>query len=67
MHMSGLLISLWDPANQLFIPDKYVMPTRKRLHVSYIQKQTEVIDTTELTGIIDTTACSKQHVRVMQQ
>ena len=34
-HMSGLLISLWEPANSLF--DKYVTPTGKRLHADYVQ------------------------------
>ena len=38
MHASGLLISLWEPANSLFVCDKYVMPTGKRLHAGYVQK-----------------------------
>ena len=31
----GLLISLWEPANPLFVHDKYVTPTGKRLHPGY--------------------------------
>ena len=38
MHVSGLLISLWEPANSLFVHDKYVTPTEKRLHAGYLQK-----------------------------
>ena len=38
MHVSGLLISLWEPANSLFVRDKYVTPTGKRLHAGYVQK-----------------------------
>jgi len=30
-HVSGLLISLWEPANSLFVRNKYVTPTGKRL------------------------------------
>ena len=37
-HVSGLLISLWEPSNSLFVRDKYVTPTGKRLHVGYVQK-----------------------------
>ena len=37
-HVSGLLISLWEPANSLFGRDKYVTPTGKRLHAGYVQK-----------------------------
>ena len=37
-HVSGLFISLWEPANSLFVRDKYVTPTGKRLHAGYIQK-----------------------------
>ena len=37
-HVSGLLISLWEPANSLFICDKYVPPTGKWLHAGYVQK-----------------------------
>ena len=37
-HVSGLLISLWEPANSLFVCDKYVTPTGKRLHAGYVQK-----------------------------
>ena len=36
--VSGLLISLWEPANSLFVRDKYVTPTGKRLHAGYVQK-----------------------------
>jgi len=38
IRVSGLLISLWEPANSLFIRDKYVTPTGKRLHAGYEQK-----------------------------
>ncbi|KAK2153621.1 hypothetical protein LSH36_291g06001 [Paralvinella palmiformis] len=37
-HVSGLLISLWESANSLFVRDKYVTPTGKRLHAGYVQK-----------------------------
>ena len=36
--MSELLISLWGPANPLFVRDKYVTPSGKRLYISYVQK-----------------------------
>jgi hypothetical protein len=38
MHLSGLLISLWEPDISLFVRDKYVAPTGKRVHVGYVQK-----------------------------
>ena len=38
LHVSGLLISLWEPANSLFVRDKSVTPTGKRLHAGYVQK-----------------------------
>ena len=59
-HMSGLLISLWEPANLLFVRYKYVTPTGKRLHAGYVQK-VEARKTP-----FDTTARSKEHVRVVQ-
>ena len=34
-HVSGLLISLWEPDNSLCVRDKYVTPTGKRLHAGY--------------------------------
>ena len=37
-HVSGLLISLWEPANSLFERVKYVTPTGKRLHAGYVEK-----------------------------
>ena len=37
-HVSGLLISLCGPANSLFVRDKYITPTGKRLHAGYVQK-----------------------------
>jgi len=37
-HVSGLLISLWEPANSLFVSNKYVRPTGKELHAGYLQK-----------------------------
>ena len=37
-YVSGLLISLWEPAGSLFVRDKYVTLTGKRLHAGYIQK-----------------------------
>ena len=37
MHVSGLLISLWGPANSLSVRDKDVTPTGKRLHASIPQ------------------------------
>ena len=42
MHVSGLLISLWDTAISLFVRDKYVTPTGKRLHAGYVQKRKHV-------------------------
>jgi len=42
IHVYGLLISLWGPANSLYISDKCGMPTGKRLHVGYVQKQKNV-------------------------
>ena len=38
IHVSGLLINLWELANPLFVRDKYVTPTGKRLHAGYVQK-----------------------------
>jgi len=55
IHVSGLLISLWEPANSLFVPDKYVTPTEKRLHAGYVQTETRKTQ-------FDTTSHSKQHV-----
>ena len=37
-HVSGLLISLWEPANSLFVRVKYVTPIGKPLHAGYVQK-----------------------------
>jgi len=34
----GLLFSPWEPANSLFVRDKYVTPTGMRLHAGYVQK-----------------------------
>ena len=61
MHVSGLLISLWEPVNSLFVRDKYVTPTGKRLHAGYAQKAEARKNIP-----FDITARSKQHVRVMQ-
>ena len=36
IHMSELLISLWGPANSLFVRDKYVTPTGKQLQAGYL-------------------------------
>ena len=41
-HVSGLLIGLWGPASPLFVRDKYVTPTGKRLRASYVQKRKHV-------------------------
>jgi len=60
-HVSGLLISLWEPANSLFVRDKYVTPTGKRLYAGYVQKAEARKNIP-----FDTTARSKQHVRVAQ-
>ena len=38
LYMSGSLINLWDPANPLFLRNKYVTPTGKKLYIGYIQK-----------------------------
>jgi len=37
-HVSGLLISLLEPANSLFVSDKYVTHTGKQLHAGYVRK-----------------------------
>ena len=58
VHVSGLLISPWEPANSLFVGDKSVTPTDKRLHAGYVQKWKHVKNIP-----FDTTARSKQHVR----
>ena len=61
MHVSDLLISLWESANLLFVRKKYVMPTGKRLNAGYVQKAEARKNIS-----FDTTARSKQHVRVVQ-
>ena len=38
MHLSGLFISLWISANSLFVCDKYLTPTGKRLNAGYVEK-----------------------------
>ena len=38
MHVSGLLITLWEAPNSLFVRNKYVTPTGKWLHAGYVQK-----------------------------
>ena len=60
-HLSSLLISLWEPANSLFVRDKYVTPTGKRLHAGYAQKAEARKNIP-----FDTTTRNKQHVRVVQ-
>jgi len=60
-HVSGLLISLCEPANSLFVRDKYVTPTGKRLPAGYVQKAEARKNIP-----FDTTARNKQHVRVVQ-
>ena len=61
MHVSRLFISLWEPANSIFVRDKYVTPTGKRLDAGYVQKAEG------RTNIpFDTTARSKQNMRVVQ-
>ena len=62
VHVSGLLISLWEPANSLFVRDKYVTPTGKRLHAGGTYKKRKHVKNIPF----DTTARSKQHVRVVQ-
>ena len=57
----GLLISLWEPANSIFVRDKYVTSTGKRLYAGYAQRAE-----TRKNIPFDTTARSKQHVRVVQ-
>ena len=56
--MSGLFISLGTPANLVFVCGKCVMPTGKQLYVGYVDK----VETVPF----GTTACSKQHVHVVQ-
>jgi len=60
MHVSGLLISLWEPANSLFVRDKYITATGKRLHAGNVQKAEARKNIS-----FDITARSKQHVRVV--
>jgi len=60
-HVSGLLNRLWKPANSLFVRDKYVKPTGNQLHAGYAQKAEARKNIS-----FDTTAHSKQHVRVVQ-
>ena len=60
-HVSGLLISLWVPAHSLFVREKYVTPTGKRLHAGYVQKRKH-----EKNIPFDITARNKQHVCVVQ-
>jgi len=62
MHVSGLLISLWEPVNSNFVCDKYVTPTGKGLNAGHVQQQAEA----RKNILFDTTARSKQHVRVVQ-
>jgi len=42
IHVSGLLISVWYPANSIFVRDKYVTPTEKRLLADYAQKRKHI-------------------------
>jgi hypothetical protein len=56
MHASGLLNSLWARAKWLFICDKHVTPTGKRLHAGYVHKAEA-----RKNMPFDTTARSKQH------
>ena len=60
-HVSGLIISMWEPANSLLVRDKYVTPTGKRLHAGYVQKAEARKNIP-----FDITARNKQHVRVVQ-
>jgi len=59
--MYVLHISLWDPANPLFVRDKYVTPTGKRLYAGYAQKR-KYLQKAPLYH----TARNKQHVRAIQ-
>ena len=36
IYIYGLLISLWDPGNPLFLCDKCVTPTGKQWYVAYV-------------------------------
>ena len=60
MHVPSLLISRWELANSIFVRDKYVTPTGKRLHAGYVQKAEAHKNIP-----FDTTARCKQHVRVV--
>ena len=55
MHVAGLLISLWGTANSLFVREKYVTPTGKRLQVGYVQMRKPIQNRP-----FDATARSKQ-------
>jgi len=48
-HVSGLLISLWGPANSLFVHYKYVTPTGNRLYSRYVEKRKHVKTHTKIT------------------
>jgi len=59
--LTYICVTLWDPANSLFVGDKYVTPTGKRLHVGYVEKGKH-----EQKIQFATTTRSKKHVLVVQ-
>ena len=61
MHVSAILICLQGQTNPLFVRDKYVTPTGKRLHAGYLQKKEASVKVS-----LDTIVCSKRNVRVVR-
>ena len=59
-HVSGLLISLWEPAYSLFVRDKYVTPTGKRLRAGYVQKA----EARKIRTIVCVCVCVNVHTRL---
>ena len=60
-HVSGLLISLWEPANSLFVRDNMSRPQESGYMQATYKKRKHVKNIP-----FDTTARNKQHVRVVQ-
>ena len=48
IHMSVLLINLWDSPNPLSVRDNYVTPTGNWLHANYLQNRKHVQTLTQL-------------------
>ena len=61
MHVSGLFISLWDPANSLFVRENMSRPQESG-YMQAIYKERKQVKNIPF----DTTARNKQQVRVVQ-